>query len=110
MSRIEKVGRETHDRLLHEMTESLMEALGPFAQRNGLAGMSTMTLALQSVALGLQEMGGISAKQYMICLIDGMYCLDAKEGQRLDERGRRAMEKMVQHYDLHASTSKRPMQ
>lgn len=98
-----KIGEVTQQEFLERLqsiSEGIMPVLSEFCDKYGLSGLSAMTIAHLSIVQGLQSCGGPASKLYMQATIDGAFCTDPREGEKINRRGRMQMEKMSQFYDL----------
>ena len=111
MSKIGDMDADTQRLLSDQMEMKLGGVVSSFADEHGLSGLSAATLAFHMLCAGLQKMGGPAAKAYLGCLVSVASASDEREARKINDRARRAMEKMAAHYDAIAGEfAKRTMQ
>ncbi len=98
--KIEDVTGPEFEERLNSISEGLIPVLADFCDKYGLSGLSAVTIAHLSIVQCLQSCGGPASRLYMQATIDGAFCTDRKEGDKINRRGRAQMEKMAQHYDM----------
>jgi len=99
MSSIKDVEPELHQSLDAEMQVALGDLVGAFAHKHRLSGLSVTTLALHVLADCLGQIGGPASVAYLRCLAERSTVLSGKDAKKLNDRGRRAVEVMAEHYD-----------
>lgn len=85
--------------LSNEMELRLGELVSSFAAQHGLSGLSATTLALQMIVAGIYQFGGAASKAYVQSTVDIMSCRDERTAHKINDRARKAMERMAERYD-----------
>ena len=99
MTKVNDVDSDRYQQLSDEMEMRLGELVTSFSDKHGLSGLSSTTLAVQMLTAGLLQLGGPAAQPYIQCAIDMMSCRNQLEANKINQRARRAMLKMADHFD-----------
>jgi hypothetical protein len=86
--------------VLNYATMETVAAIDVITARYNLSSLSATTIMLQALVFSLKEYGGAASKPYMNCMVDGAFCTDEHEGQKISARARRYMEVMAANCDL----------
>ena len=99
MTKIKDVDPDAHLELDAEMQQALGDLVDEFATKHRYSALSITTLALQCLADGLEALGGPASHAYLRCLAERLTVTNERDAKKLNDRARRAMEKMAEHYD-----------
>ena len=90
--------------IMNDAFAALMGAMDEISERYNLSGLSAATLCLQASILTVRELGGTSSKPYMGLMLQGAFCTDEREGDKLSKRAERYMNAMAVYFDARRSS------